>query len=265
MFKNLSDSYKTNAHLVFKLAKSDLIKTYRGAALGWGWAIIKPTVSIMVYWIVFAVGLGFGGDKAGVPYILWLEAGLIPWFYMSEMISQGMGSLRSYRFLITKMKFPVYLIPVFVGLSKLFVHIGLMIIVVAMFAIFKIFPDIYFLQIFYYMAVMYVFFVAWAVLSSPLATISKDFANLVRSFIPAVLWLSGVIWDPTAVQNRYFKLMLSVNPVTYIAQGYRDSLIYHVWFFEKRETIYFFIVLFMIVIASIYIFRKLRKDIPDVL
>ena len=38
-----------------KLAKADLIRTYRGAALGWSWAIIKPAVTIFVYWFAFSV------------------------------------------------------------------------------------------------------------------------------------------------------------------------------------------------------------------
>ena len=42
---------------IFKLAKADLIKTYRGAALGWAWAIIKPAVTIFVYWFTFEIGL----------------------------------------------------------------------------------------------------------------------------------------------------------------------------------------------------------------
>ena len=42
---------------IFKLAKADLVKTYRGAALGWAWAIIKPAVTIFVYWFAFAIGI----------------------------------------------------------------------------------------------------------------------------------------------------------------------------------------------------------------
>ncbi len=42
---------------IFKLAKADLVKTYRGSALGWSWAIIKPAVTIFVYWFAFEIGL----------------------------------------------------------------------------------------------------------------------------------------------------------------------------------------------------------------
>ncbi len=45
---------------IFNLAKSDLKKTYSGAALGWLWAIIKPLITILVYWFAFSVGLRQG-------------------------------------------------------------------------------------------------------------------------------------------------------------------------------------------------------------
>ena len=47
---------------ILKLAKADLVKTYRGAALGWSWAIIKPAVTIFVYWFTFEIGLRAGKD-----------------------------------------------------------------------------------------------------------------------------------------------------------------------------------------------------------
>ena len=74
---------------IFKLAKADIIKTYSGAALGWAWALIKPTITIFVYWFAFSIGLRVGRDVNGIPYALWLIAGVIPWFYMSDMITQG--------------------------------------------------------------------------------------------------------------------------------------------------------------------------------
>jgi len=184
---------------------------------------------------------------------------------MSEMITNGMSALRRYEYLITKMKFPVSIIPTFVALSKVFVHIGLVLVVIIMFIGFGFYPDIYYLQIIYYMFVMFLFFTAWSLLSSPLATISKDFENLVSSFIIAVFWLSAVIWDSSGVQNVYFKWFLKFNPVTYIVNGYRDAFIYKVWFFEKAETLYFGVVLFIMIILALVTYNKLRKDIPDVL
>ena len=67
---------------ILKLAKSDIIKTYKGAALGWIWAIAKPAVTIAVFYFAFSVGLKSNKPVEGYPYFLWLIAGMMPWFYM---------------------------------------------------------------------------------------------------------------------------------------------------------------------------------------
>lgn len=104
---------------IFKLAKADLVKTYRGAALGWAWAIIKPAVTIFVYWFAFEIGLRAGNSVNGFPFFLWLISGVIPWFYMSDMITGGTECIRKYSYLVTKMKFPVATIPTFLVYQNL--------------------------------------------------------------------------------------------------------------------------------------------------
>jgi len=47
---------------IWKLAKTDLGKTYKGSALGWAWALVKPIITISVFWFAFTCGLRCGGD-----------------------------------------------------------------------------------------------------------------------------------------------------------------------------------------------------------
>ena len=48
--KLIIQEHKAFSKQIFKLAKSDLIKTYRGAALGWAWALVKPLITLFVFW-----------------------------------------------------------------------------------------------------------------------------------------------------------------------------------------------------------------------
>lgn len=251
--------------IIFKLAKSDLIKTYRGSALGWAWAIIKPTVTIAVYWFSFTVGLRAPSFVDGFPYFLWLISGIIPWFFMSEMIGQGTNALRQYSYLITKMNFPVSTIPTFVGLSKLAVQIVLVLIVIIIFVIFGFYPDIFYLQLPIYVFMSFLFFKNFVLFSSPLAVLSKDFANLVSSFITPLFWLSGVMWNPDGVESFWPNLMLKLNPITYITSGFRDVFIEKEWFFNRPETLYFLLMLGLMTISANYIYNRVREDIPDIL
>ena len=113
---------------LIKLAKADIVKTYRGSALGWKWAIVKPAVTIFVFWFAIGIGLRGGSDVNGYPFFLWLIAGMIPWFYMNDMLTSGTNSIRKYKHLVNKMKFPVATIPTFVSMSKLTINIALIII-----------------------------------------------------------------------------------------------------------------------------------------
>lgn len=253
-------------HQIFKLAKSDIVKTYRGAALGWSWAIIKPAVNIFVYWFAFAIGLRMGGDVSGYPYFLWLIAGVVPWFYMSDMITSGADAIRKYSYLVTKMKFPISTIPTFVNVSKFTINLILMSIVIVIFMLFGYMPDIYYLQIPFYMLLMFIFFNVWGLFASLLSAMSKDFLNLVRAFVSAVFWLSGIIWDADKVTIPWLRRFLNLNPVTFLVNGFRNCFINKIWFWEQpKRLLYLGISFLVMIVLALWAYRKLRKEIPDVL
>ncbi len=251
---------------IFKLAKADIIKTYSGAALGWAWAIVKPTVTILVFWFAFSIGLRGGGDKAGYPFILWMMSGMVAWFYMSDMITQGAGAIRKYKYLVTKMKFPVSTIPTFVGLAKFFIHLCLLAIVMVIYALFGYYPDVYFLQLPLYMIFMMMISIEWGLFSSMLSAMSSDFLNLVKSITTAVFWMSGIMWDVNTIHIRWLRILLYFNPVTYITNGYRNVFIYKTWLWnEPLQLALFAIVFVLMTLAAIWSYKKLIKEIPDVL
>lgn len=251
---------------IFQLAAVDLMRTYRGSALGWLWAVIKPSVTIFVYWFAFSVGLRAGKDVGGFPFFLWLVAGIIPWFYMQEMLTQGSTNFKRYDYLVTKIRFPVSTISTFVSLSKLYVHIALLLIVVVLFVLFGYPIDVYFLQLPVYMALMFLFFTLWSMFASLLSAMSKDFANVVSSFVMAIFWVSGIMWDVNQITDPVLSKVLLFNPVTFLANGYRNVFIYKRWFFQDT----FALMAFLIMLAgmfglALFTFHRLRRDIADVL
>ena len=252
---------------IFKLAKDDLVKTYRGAALGWAWAIIKPAVTIFVYWFTFQIGLRAGKEVEPIPFFLWLISGVIPWFYMSDMITGGTESIRKYSYLVTKMKFPISTIPTFFSISKFMVHLALLAIMIIIFIAMGYPPDMYILQLPIYMLLSFLFFTVFSLFSSLLACMSKDFSNLVKSLVTAVFWLSGIIWNINTLKDiPWLKALLKVNPVTYLVEGYRNCFIHKTWIWESPKTlIAFLLILVVLIIAAVWVYRRLRKEIPDVL
>lgn len=251
---------------IFLLAKADIIKTYSGAALGWAWAIIKPLITISVFWFAFTYGLRSGGEVNGFPFALWMIPGFMAWFYMSDMLSQGANSIRKYRYLVTKMKFPVSTIPTFISVSKLTIHIALMIIVAVLFIATGHMPTVYWVQLPFYMLLMFMFWTAWGLFSSMLGAMSHDFINLVKAINTAIFWLSGIMWDVNTIGERTLQKILYFNPVTYLATGYRNCFIYGKWFWEEPMQLLIYIGVFIIMLMlAVWSYKKLIREIPDVL
>lgn len=249
-----------------QLAVSDIVKTYRGAAFGWAWAIIKPSMTIFVFWFCFTVGLRQRGDINGYPFLLWLIAGYVPWFYMKDTLTEGANSVRKYKYLVQRIKYPVDTIPTFISLANLLTNIGLFFVMVVIYALFGHYPDIYYLQIPVYYLMAFIFFTFWSLFSSMLSSISKDFLNLVKSVVPALFWMSGIIYNMEGHDSRLLHLVLSFNPVSIVAEGFRNTFIYHRWIWERPYLIRnYCIVTFIMFLLAVWAYKRLKKEIPDVL
>lgn len=69
--------------LILELAKNDFKKRSAGSYLGIVWSFIQPMTTICVMWFVFSIGFK-SPPIEGVPFILWLSAGMIPWFFFQR-------------------------------------------------------------------------------------------------------------------------------------------------------------------------------------
>ena len=113
---------------------------------------------------------------------------------------------------------------------------------------------------------MFLFFTLWALFSSLISCISKDFSNLVKSVTTAIFWLSGIIYNPNSLDIQWLKDILMFNPVTYIVTGYRNIFIDKVWFFEEpKKLVCFCIVLVIMFLLALWAYKKLKREISDVL
>lgn len=251
---------------ILKLAKTDLVKSYKGSVLGGLWAIVRPMITLSIYWFAFSFGLRSGKPVEGYPYFLWLMAGMIPWFYMRSMLGGGASCLRRYTYLITKIKYPITTIPTFVNLSNFMTHIVLVVFMMCLFISFGFMPTVYWLQIPLFMLMALVFFNFWALFAGVLSAISRDFLNFVRSITMAFMWLSGIFYNVYNLSNELMRDIMLFNPITIIVNGFRNSLIYDKWFWESPlEMRNYVIITGIMMFLSVWIYKKLKKDIPDVL
>ena len=198
--------------------------------------------------------------------VLGLICGIVPWFYMSEMLTLGTECILRNRYLVTKMKYPVSTIPTFTSISKFAVHLILLMMTILIFILTGHMPTVYMVQLPFYMLCNFLFFTGWALFAAPIAAISTDFSNLVKSFVTAVFWLSGILWEVDSMHNKLAHQLLMLNPVTFICNGYRNCFVYQTWFFEQpKRLLYFAVALVLIYALGFWSYRRTRSEMADVL
>lgn len=253
-------------HQIASLAVFDIKKTCRGAVLGWAWLFVKPLTYIAVFWFALELGLKAGGSNTDYPYILWLSAGLIPWFFMQDMLNTGSNVYRRYPFLVNRIHFPLAAISTFYAVSLFIVYLALMGLLLVACLVKGVGLSVYTLQLIPVAVLMLLFFICFSIMTSPLSAISKDFSNLLKAFSTPLFWISGIIFDVSSLPFAWLHHVLSFNPITFFATATRASLCENYWLWEKPEMLAAFVVVFALTLfAAAAAYGKLRKDVADVL
>ena len=61
-------------------------KKFAGSFFGVIWMFVQPMATVLVYTLIFQVGFRAVPPVPDVPYVVWLIAGIVPWFYFQETI-----------------------------------------------------------------------------------------------------------------------------------------------------------------------------------
>jgi ABC-type polysaccharide/polyol phosphate export permease len=250
--------------LIYKMAYQDIRARYLGSYLNLFWAFVEPTVTIMVLWFVFEVGFKVTPVDR-YPYILWLITGIIPWFFIADSLKQATMSIVDYSYLVKKVVFKVSIIPIIKLLSALFIHLFFIGVIVIVFALYGYPPRLRNLQVLYYLFASIVLLVGLSWITSALTIFVRDVAQVVNTALQFGFWVTPIFWNIKMVPEKYHTLM-KLNPAYYITEGYRNSFISGIGFWEYPQwgLDYWILTLFVFIIGAL-LFLKLRPHFADVL
>ncbi|CAA6819957.1 MAG: Teichoic acid translocation permease protein TagG [uncultured Sulfurovum sp.] len=253
-----------NKALLWTLTKNDFKQKYFGNILGVAWAFILPAATIGILWFVFQVGFK-SQPIDNFPFILWLVAGMFPWFYFSEGLSNGTNSIVANGFLVKKVVFRISLLPIVSISTALVVHLFFIVFMFGMFIYYGYSPEIYWIQILYYLFATSILLLGLSWLTSSIVVFFKDIGQFVAMVIQFGFWLTPIFWSLKMVPEEYH-WFIKANPIHYIVKGYRDSMINQTWFWEDVTLmVYFWVVTLSIFILGGLTFKKLKPHFADVL
>lgn len=253
-----------NKALLWSLTKNDFKQKYMGNFLGIAWAFIQPTATVLIFWFVFQVGFK-SQPVDNFPFILWLLAGMFPWFFFAEGLANSTNSILANSFLVKKVVFRISLLPIISLLSALAIHIFFIFFMFIMFMYYGYSPQIHWIQIVYYLFATSVLLLGLSWITSSVVVFFRDIGQLVAIIIQFGFWLTPIFWSMKIVPEKYFWI-IQLNPMVYIINGYRNSMIYGKWFWEDIQmTLYFWTMTVIIFIIGGLTFKKLRPHFSDVL
>lgn len=258
-------------YLIRRLSVYELESKNKNNYLGMAWEILNPTIQLVIYWFVFSTIRGRDPvEVAGieVPFFPWLLAGFFLWIFCFQSIIQGSNSIYTRLRMLSKMNFPMSVIPNFVIFSNLYVHLFTLAISITIFHFMGFYATIYYFQFIYFIVAGLCLLFAISLIMSTLSTIIRDVHMLLNSVLRMLFYLSGVLW-PITLLDKYPKIMslMKLNPIYHLIEGYRAAFFGTEWYFitHWQYTLYFWVLVIVLLVIGSTLHIKFRKHFIDYL
>ena len=229
MYRIISE-LKKRKFLFEELVKRDFKQKYKRTALGMGWSILNPLLTLLVMRLVFTRFFGRNMEH----YTTYLFAGNLIFSYYKESTNGGMQSLMSNASIFTKINVPKYLFLFSKNVSAV-INFGLTLIV---FFVFAALDNVPFrpsmLGIIYPIVTLTMFNVGVGMILSAMFVFFRDTQYLYDVFTLLLMYMSAIFYNVDAYSAKVQRIFL-LNPVyctikyvrVIVLDGHLPSLAFH--------------------------------------
>jgi lipopolysaccharide transport system permease protein len=255
---NLRDLWSYRELLYF-LTWRDVKVRYKQTLLGATWAIIQPLFAMLVFTLFFGRLAGVPSD--GIPYPLFAYAGLLPWMFFSNAVTNSGNSLVGSSNLITKVYFPRMIIPgaaVAAGLIDFGIAFVILVVLMAYYRV-GITTGILMLPVLVVLTMLLALGVGmWM---SALNVKYRDIRHALPFLIQLWMFATPIVYPSSIVPARW-RWALAINPLAGIIEGYRSSLFGRGM--EWRMLGISAVITVALLVCSAFAFRRMEKSFADV-
>jgi lipopolysaccharide transport system permease protein len=246
--------------LLYILTMRDIKVRYKQTLLGAAWAIIQPLFTMLIFTLLFGRLAGMPSD--GIPYPIFAYAGLLPWTFFSNAVTNSGNSLVGNSNLITKVYFPRMIIPmasVGSGLVDFAIAFGLLVVLMFYYGVgltlsILMLPVLVVLTSFLAMGI--------GMWMSALNVKYRDIRHALPFLIQLGLFVSPIIYPPSMVPEQWRWLLL-FNPMTGIIEGYRSAIFGKP--FDWLALGVSALITFAILFYAAYMFKRMEKSFADII
>lgn len=243
--------------LLYILTMRDIKVRYKQTVLGATWAVIQPLFTMIIFTIFFGRLAGLASD--GLPYPIFAFAGLLPWIFFSNSVTNSGNSLVGNSNLITKVYFPRMVIPiasVASGLIDLAIAFALLVLLMFYYGVGL---SLNMLLLPFIVVLICLLAVGVGMWMSALNVKYRDIRYALPFIIQLGMFASGII---TPIPENWRWLIL-INPIAAFIEAFRAAC-----FGKPFDWLHIGIataLTFGILIFSAYNFRKMERSFADVI
>ncbi len=237
--------------------------------MGIVWALAQPVVTVVMYYIVFDVIFQSRAqavsDGIEMPYVLFLTAGLVPWFFFTEALTNGTTSLLEYNYLVKKVLFKISILPIVKIIAAMFIHIFFICVMLIIACVYGYYPNIYWVQFIYYIGCEFILVLSLSYATCAIVVFFRDLLQIINIGLQLFQWFTPILWNIAIVPDKY-KWIIKLNPMAYIVEGYRNTINGDTWFFEHfYSSTYFWLFVVSTFSIGTLIFKRSKPHFADVL
>lgn len=248
--------------LFYFLAWRDILVRYKQTAIGIAWALIRPFLTMVVFTVVF--GQLAKLPSQGVPYPILVFAGMLPWQFFSNALSECSNSLIGNANLISKVYFPRLIVPTSAVIVSFVDFLISGIILLGLMAWYNFVPDWRILTLPIFILIACAASMGVGLWLAALNVQYRDFRFVVPFIIQFGLYISPVGFSSSIVLEQW-RLLYSLNPMVGVIDGFRWAIL------GGQSTIYLsgfllsLTLVFLLLWSGIWYFRKMEKTFADII
>ena len=208
--------------LLRELTLREIKQRYKQSVLGYAWVILNPFFQMLVMAFVFSIIMRI--PDLGVPYPLYLYAGLLPWILFSNSLIASANVLVANAGLLTKIYFPREIFVLSTILAKIVDFLLASLVFIAFMIYFQIPIN---LNIFWVIPIFFIQQLFTYGLSLFLAAANlfyRDIQYLLSLFILIWMYLTPVIYSTELFPDKY-RWIFQLNPMAVIINAYRQVIL----------------------------------------
>lgn len=246
--------------LFFFLSWRDIKIMYAQTILGLFWVIIKPSIQIIVFTVIFGKVANISTE--GIPYFLFSTVAIIPWTYMSQTMLESSQSLITGQQMLGKVYIPRLVFPLVPVLARS-VDFGISLLIVLAAILYYHVPatlNLLFLPLF--ILLMTLIPTAIGLWLSSLAIRFRDVKHAIPFLLQILLYTAPIVYSASSIPEKY-RIIYSVNPLVGVIEGFRACLLGTPlpWLFIWPGAI----TAILLVLSGAYYFRRMERIIVDVI